>query len=61
VPCIADVPGPQPGQRQLVLLRGGDRARVDRGGRMGAGGCDRDMARIPRLLSGFTNGRPAGP
>ena len=53
----ADVPG----QRQLVPLRGGDRARVDRGGRMGAGGCVRDMARTLRLFSGFMNGRPPGP
>ena len=33
VPDVADVPGPHPGQRQLMTLGGGYRARVDRGGR----------------------------
>ena len=47
VPVLADlvdVPGPQAAQRQVVASGGGDRARVDRGGRAGAGRGGGDLA-----------------
>lgn len=47
VPDIADMLRPRPGQRQVVPLRGGDRPRVDRRGRMGAGRHGRDFASSP--------------
>ena len=37
VPDVADVAGPQPGQRQAVALGGGDGAGVDRLGRVRSG------------------------
>jgi hypothetical protein len=37
VPDLAEVAGPQSGQRQVVTPGGGDRARIDPLGRMGAG------------------------
>ena len=47
VPDVADVPGPQPGERQPAAARGVDRARVDRGGqrRRRARGTRRDLRR----------------
>jgi hypothetical protein len=44
IPDLAEVPGPHPGQRQPVPLRGGDRAGVDPLSRMGPGRHRRDRA-----------------
>ena len=44
VPDVADVAGPQPGQRQAVASGGGDRAGIDRDCRVRSGRCRRDGA-----------------
>ena len=44
LPDVADVAGPQPGQRQAVTFGGGDGAGVDRRLRMGSGRYRRDVA-----------------
>src|SRR6185437_17041204 len=43
----ADVPGPAPGQRELVPLRGVEGAGVDGAGGTGAGGGDGEAASLP--------------